>query len=553
MKLFRILTIVAMSAFGALQAAPAVAQTTTINRIAYENNQIMRQFGKIGIGLSMTWVEQVGTAGLEVLSINPDSPAAKSGLELGDIITVIDDRILMAMELQQAKGLLSIDTGLVKKLTVNRNGVTKHVELNLEGKPLGLLVHNTKPMYHARIDRVLDGLPAQKAGLQAGDLVLAVDSQTLTSLGSSQELQNYFEFSKIGEPVKVVISRNMQVHQITVVRSVIPNVSAKYGVQTFHNIQQTGPFAQRDWTELSLWNLDWPDLLNAEFKVFPEQKGNALDYALSRIASEDNVVWNLKNNNFGNNPEQTARIIARFMKIDGWVLSYHDNSNNTFYTYTLQNGILTKAFESVNGDESVVVETGIKRFNPKLAILVNEKTASGSIALAYALRLSRSATIVGQQPFGSTSIVSYLNPEPELYLKSEVGSYRMSNFGGIGVSVDVNVDSISASNAATAAGVLIKPTLKWWEDGERFFSIVTKLIGGIVLFSFICIAVLFTPKSNGFPGLRLRNVALGFLVVEVTVIAAMAFVVMLTQMFWPTMIVFTLAVGVMVGRSMPSK
>ncbi len=554
MKLLRILTFVAMSALGVLQTHSAAAQFfTTITRDAYEHELLQKRLGKPGIGISFVWVKQVGSSGLTISEVAEGSPAFKAGLQIGDRITAIEGKIILGMEEEIASKLLRADTGLPQRFTYVRDGVYKDVALTREDGRLGIGFANATPSFYARIEQVLKGLPAQRAGLMEGDLLLAVDNMTLARFGNSDKLQSYLSQGELGSPVTLTISRNMEVFQIKMLRDIVPNVDAKYGVQIFANRLRTSRFATHDWAELSLWNLDWVDLLNPDLKNFEGKKYNALDEALLRLSDEKYVVWNLQNNVWANDPEQTARITARFMKSDGWVLSYKDDSTGALTTYRRNGSVLSKEVKIGGKTETSVVEQELTTFDAKLVILVNDKTESGAVALAYALRLSKSALVVGQQPFGSTRITRNVNLQPNLYEKMVVGSYRMENGGGIGVSVDITIDSLSSFNTTTAFKLLVKPDLQWWENEESLANITFNVIGGIILFSFICIAVLFTPKSNGFPGLRLRNVALGFLVVEVTVIAAVAFVVMITQMFWPTMIVFTLAVGVMVGRSIPSK
>ncbi|QQR55817.1 MAG: PDZ domain-containing protein [Candidatus Melainabacteria bacterium] len=554
MKFLRILTLVIMSALGVLQTHSAAAQLfTTITRDAYEHELLQKRLGKPGIGISFVWVKQVGSSGLTISEVAEGSPAFKAGLQIGDRITAIEGKIILGMEEEIASKLLRADTGLPQRFTYVRDGVYKDVALTREDGLLGIGFANATPSFYARIEQVLKGLPAQRAGLMEGDLLLAVDNMTLARFGNSDELQSYLSQGELGSPVTLTISRNMEVFQIKMLRDIVPNVYAKYGVQIFASRLRTSRFATHDWAELSLWNLDWVDLLNPDLKNFEGKKYNALDEALLRLSDEKYVVWNLQNNVWANDPEQTARITARFMKSDGWVLSYKDDSTGALTTYRRNGSVLSKEVKIGGKTETSVVEQELTTFDAKLVILVNDKTESGAVALAYALRLSKSALVVGQQPFGSTRITRNVNLQPNLYEKMVVGSYRMENGGGIGVSVDITIDSLSSFNTTTAFKLLVKPDLQWWENEESLANITFNVIGGIVLFSFICIAVLFTPKSNGFPGLRLRNVAFGFLVVEVTVIAAVAFVVMLTQMFWPTMIVFTLAVGVMVGRSMPSK
>lgn len=550
MKFLRILTLVAMSALGALQTHSAAAQFTTITRDAYEHELLRKRLGKPGVGISFVWVKQVGSSGLTISEVVEGSPAFKAGLQIGDRITAIEGKIILGMEEEIASKLLRADTGLPKRFTYVRDGVYKDVALTREDGRLGIGFANATPSFYARIEQVLKGLPAERAGLMEGDLLLAVDNMTLARFGSSDELQSYLSKGELGSLISLTISRNNEVFQIKMLRDIVPNVDAKYGVQIFANRLRTSRFATHDWTELSLWNLDWVDLLNPDLKNFEGKKYNALDEALLRLSDEKYVVWNLQNNVWANDPEQTARITARFMKSDGWVLSYNDDSTGALTTYRRNGSVLSKEVKIGDKTETSVVEHDLATFDAKLVILVNDKTQSGAVALAYALRLSKSALVVGQQPLSSTKITRNVNLQPNLYETMVVGSYRMENGGGIGVSVDITIDSLSSSNTTTAFKLLVKPDLQWWENEERLANITFNVIGGVLLFTVLSIVTIFTPKSSGFPGVKLRNAATLFVVLEVTIIAALTFIVMLTQMFWLTLALCALALGIWIGRSM---
>lgn len=550
MNVLRILTLLIMSALCALHIHPASAQTSSISRTSYEQDLLTKRFGKPGVGISFTWVKQVGAKGLAIVEVIDGSPASKAGLTPGDFIVAIDGRIILGMEDEAAAKLLRADTGLPTKLSYVHQGVSKDVELQREDGRLGIGFVNAEPSFYARLDQVLKGLPAERAGLMEGDLLLGVDNESLAAIGSSDNLQQILSQGELGSQVSLTISRNKEIFQIKMLRDIVPNVDAKYGVQIFAKTAQTSRFATRDWAELSLWNLDWVDLLNKDLPLLEGRKYNMLDDAISRLANEEYVVWNLQNNFWANNPEQTARIAARFMKSDGWVLSYKDDSTGALTTYRRTGSVLSKEVKVGDKTQTSVVESELPTFDAKLAILVNEKTASGAVALAYALRTSKSALIVGQQPFGSTRITRNVHPSTNVYEKVEIGSYTMENGGGIGVNVDLMIDKLSASNTKTAFDLLVKPDLKWWELEDTLVTITFNVIGGIFIFTLLSIITIFTPQTNGFPGVKLRNAATLFVVLEVTIIATLTFIVMLTQMFWTTLVLSALALGIWIGRSM---
>lgn len=549
MKYLKLLTFLAMSALGTLQSLSATAQTSSITREAYEDNLLRKSFGKLGVGIVYTWIKQVDTGGFTITQVAPDSPAFNAGLKVDDQIVAVDNKIIIGMDDVVASKRLVADNGSPKKLTYVRGGIHKDVELNHENGVLGLGFINANPSYYARIDQVLKGLPAQRSGLMEGDLLLGVDFQSLKTIGSSEKLQEYLSQGSIGSLVTLAISRHGEVFQIRMLRAIVPNVEADFGAKTFAKRSQTSSFARREWSELSLWNMDWQDLLNPDLKNFQGKKYNALDEALARLQYDKYVVWNLTNNIWANDPEQTARIAARFMKVDGWVLSYKNDSTGALTTYRRVGSVLSKEVTIGAKTETSVVENDLGFFSPKLVLLVNEKTASGAVALAYALRKSGSAMVVGQQPFGSTRITHFENPKPNVYQKVEVGSYTMENGGGVPANVDVVIDKLSATNSSTAFDLLVKPDLQWWEDQERLSAILYNVIGGTLIFTFLSIVTVLSPKTTGFPGVKLRNAAKLFVALEVMTVALVAVIAMLAQMFWPTLVIIALALGIWVGRS----
>ena len=140
--------------------------------------------------------------GAVVTQVEPESPAAKAGLKVGDVITGLDGRpISDAGELQVEVGQKGPGTGI--KLEVMRDGKNVNVPVTLEamgsrdkdvesasadhGKPrwgLGLADINADAreqlqtpanVHGALIEQVQPGSPADNAGLQRGDVIMEVD------------------------------------------------------------------------------------------------------------------------------------------------------------------------------------------------------------------------------------------------------------------------------------------------------------------------------------------------------------------------------------------
>lgn len=177
--------------------------------------------GHIGIGISDVTPENAkffgdSTAmGGVVTQVEPDSPGAKAGLQIGDVITEIDGhKVSDAGELQVVVGEKQPGTKI--ELTVLRNGKTMTVPVTLEalgshsaeggnssgegqGKMRwGLGLGNLRPemrdqleaphdIHGAVIEQVQPGSSADNAGLQQGDIILEVNRHKVQSASDVQQ------------------------------------------------------------------------------------------------------------------------------------------------------------------------------------------------------------------------------------------------------------------------------------------------------------------------------------------------------------------------------
>ena len=177
--------------------------------------------GHIGIGIADVTPENAkffgdSTAmGGVVTEVEADSPGAKAGLRIGDVITEIDGRkVNDAGELQVVVGEKQPGTKI--NLTVLRDGKTMTIPVTLEelgsrksegastsgegtGKMRwGLGLGNLTPeirdqlqaprdIHGAVIEQVQPGSPADNAGLQQGDVILEVNRHKVQSASDVQQ------------------------------------------------------------------------------------------------------------------------------------------------------------------------------------------------------------------------------------------------------------------------------------------------------------------------------------------------------------------------------
>ncbi len=176
--------------------------------------------GYMGIGISDVTPDNSKffhldkAVGAVVTQVEADSPAAKAGLKVGDVITQLDGQTVNdAGELQVEVGQKGPGTAI--HLQVMRDGKSMNVPVTLEamdsrdrasesanadpGKPRwGLGLSDISPevreqlqapanLHGALIEQVQPGSPADNAGLQRGDVITEVDRKPVQNLADVQK------------------------------------------------------------------------------------------------------------------------------------------------------------------------------------------------------------------------------------------------------------------------------------------------------------------------------------------------------------------------------
>jgi serine protease Do len=177
--------------------------------------------GRIGIGISDVTPENAkffgdsAAIGGVVTQVEPDSPGARAGLQIGDVITEVDGKkVNDAGELQVVIG--QHKPGTKVNLTVLRDGKSMSVPVTLEelgkrsgeesanegeghgkmrwGLGLGNLTPDLRDqlqaprdIHGAVIEQVQPGSSADNAGLQQGDIILEVNRHKVQSASDVQE------------------------------------------------------------------------------------------------------------------------------------------------------------------------------------------------------------------------------------------------------------------------------------------------------------------------------------------------------------------------------
>lgn len=210
----------------------------------------------------------------------------------------------------------------------------------------------------------LEGTPAQRAGLRAGDKILAIDGKLTADL-TIDEAVNLIRGPK-GTEVTLTIFRDEweKAKEIKIVRDVIEIPSLK-------------------------WELK-EDIAYIKIYQFSEKLSDDFEKAAFEILKSPakKIILDLRNNP-GGYLDQSEKIAGWFLK-KGEIVVIED------YGGKKQNEI-----HKAKGNE--------KFSNYPIVVLINEGSASASEILAGALRDNRGVILIGQKTFGKGSVQQLVN------------------------------------------------------------------------------------------------------------------------------------------------
>lgn len=157
-------------------------------------------------------------------NVEANSPAAKAGLQIGDLITKIDGQKNPTWEDVINKILLNSQSNI--SLTVERNHQAFDYSLRPESRgPEELPYTGFMPEMPNVVTAIDPGMPAEKAGIQKDDILTSLDDKPMHSMSA---IQTYIR-SHGGVPVKVSLKRNDQ----PIIATVTPVLSTVDGKETY--------------------------------------------------------------------------------------------------------------------------------------------------------------------------------------------------------------------------------------------------------------------------------------------------------------------------------
>jgi regulator of sigma E protease len=175
----------------AMNVLLAIGLLTAVYMIHYERAVFMDQPTVIN------WVEQ-------------DSPAAKIGLQRGDTITRVAD--IQDPTWQQFSEKVLLNPNQPLSLTVLHDGQSFEKTLVPEAYgPSEMGDGGLEPKHVLEVTDLEPGLPAEKAGIQTGDVMVALNGQPLPALGAMIDTLKRTK----DQPIQLTVSRNGQLKTFT--------------------------------------------------------------------------------------------------------------------------------------------------------------------------------------------------------------------------------------------------------------------------------------------------------------------------------------------------
>lgn len=267
---------------------------------------------------------------------------------------------------------------------------------SLEGAYVGIGVLTTfNSDWQAVIAQVYNNSPAQKAGLQKGDIFVAVDGQKINTMSSKDlsEVTGKIR-GEAGTSVEITIERNGQEMSFTVQREEVH-----------------------------------------------------ITYVTSRMLA--NNIGYIKIDEFsGSALEEYQQAVAQLQEqgMQAMILDLRDNPGGFVdYAVEIADELLPQAtiisVRDKNGNEKQYTSDS-KSMDFPMAVLVNQNSASASEILTVALKENQRAAIIGEKTYGKGIIQSHFNLSWGGYLKLTTASYYSPNGNAIhevGVMPDIEV------------------------------------------------------------------------------------------------------------------
>jgi regulator of sigma E protease len=150
-----------------------------------------------------------------------ESPAAAAGLQAGDLVAAVNGETVVAWS--DINRLIADGKGGEVRITVKRDGSFLDVAVTPQTKVAKDILGDDAPYYDvgfsglaplkAFVGDVADGYPAKKAGLQKGDLIVAINNRAVDTWNTMKTIISQSR----GEPLTVRVVREAQTLTVDIV------------------------------------------------------------------------------------------------------------------------------------------------------------------------------------------------------------------------------------------------------------------------------------------------------------------------------------------------
>lgn len=233
------------------------------------------------------------------------------------------------------------------------------------------------------IETPMEGQPAHKAGLRAGDIIVAVDKKVVTGMELSKVVKRIR--GPKSTPVTLTIRRIGVPHDfdVTIIRDHIEIKNVQARILDHH-----------------------PDIVHLKITGFVPTTEAMLTETISQIQS-----------------------LTKGGRIRGMILDLRNNAGGLLQQSVevaddfLEQGVIVSVKNPSDKDEIYKAKPG--GYNFPLVVLVNESSASAAEILASALQDNKRAIVVGERTFGKGSVQTLLTPllRRDYYVKLTVARY----------------------------------------------------------------------------------------------------------------------------------
>ncbi len=229
----------------------------------------------------------------------------------------------------------------------------------LSGTYVGVGIQLENKDDKAVVSSPIEGSPAENAGIQTGDVIIAVDGESVRGMGLGKIAEKVR--GPEGTNVELTVMRDDKERKFTVKRAEIQSPVASWNVIPGTDVAQV---------RLASFTNDSADKLKQAFEE-------------ARAAGAERFILDLRNNP-GGNLGQAIEIAGQFLKPDSVVYLRQDSSGKR---------------------EKIRVPGSAEPTDAPLAVLVNNGSASSSEIVAGALRDNDRAPLIGTTTFGTGTVL----------------------------------------------------------------------------------------------------------------------------------------------------